>query len=132
MKKFSLEFFTKTRWVFVLVKNNKIIYRSKKQGLAPLIFCLKNRPKELAGAHAYDKVIGRAAVLLLIHGKAKRVMTPLITKNALKLLEKNKIKVEYGKTAQKILNKKGDDLCPMEKLSAGKGAKEFAEILMKK
>lgn len=132
MKRHSLDFFTKTNWVFALVKDNKIVYRSKKQGLAPLVFCLKRRKKDLAGALVYDKVIGRAAALLLIYGKTQAVVTPLITKEAIGLLKKNKIEVEYIKTADKVLNAKKDDLCPMEKLSAGKNPKEFAGILMKK
>jgi len=132
MKEYNLEFFSKTNWVFVLVKNKKIIYRSKKQGLAPLIFCLKNRKAGLKGAVAYDKIIGRAASLLLVLGEVKEVITPAITREALALLQKEKIKVQFGRRIKKVLNMKGDGPCPMEKLSRDKNSGEFLEALIKR
>lgn len=132
MKAYNLEFFSKTNWVFVLVKDNKIIYRSKKQGLVPLVFCLRNKKSDLKGAIACDNIIGRAAALLLILGKVKEVITPAITKEALALLQKEKIKVQSGRQIKMVLNMKGDGPCPMEKLSRGKNPKEFFGALIKR
>ena len=130
MTKYNLDYFQKKSWSLVLIKNSEIIYRSKKQGLAPLIFCLKNKPGLLRGATVYDKLVGRAATLLMIYGKVKEVMTPAISRMALVELKKNNINSEYGEVVGKIMNRKGDDLCPMEKLSSGKSAEEFAGLLL--
>lgn len=132
MKEYSLEIFQKTRWTFVLMKSGKIIYRSKKEGLRPLLFCLKNKKALLKNAIVYDKIVGRAAACLMIWGKAKSVMTPTISRSALKELKKNKIAVEYKNITGKIMNRAGNDLCPMEKLSKGKSAREFSIILLDK
>jgi len=132
MKKYNLDYFEKTNWTFVLIKNGKIIYRSKKERLLPLLFCLKNNPGRLKNAVVFDKIVGRAAALLMIYGKIKSVMTPTISRSAVKELEKHKIKVEYKTITGKIMNKAGDDLCPMEKLSKNKKPGEFARIMMEK
>jgi hypothetical protein len=132
MKKYNLDYFQKTKWSFILIKNNKIIYRSKKEGLQPLIFCLKYRENNLKNSLVFDKIIGRAAAFLMIHGKIKSIMTPVISRSAIREFKKNRINVKYGSITEKIMNKSGNDLCPMEKLSRNKKADEFARIIMKK
>lgn len=132
MKEYSLDYFIGRPWSFVLIKKGKLIYRSKKQGLAPLVFCLKYKKNILHGAIVYDKIIGRAAACLIIYGKAKKVMTPVISQSAITIFKKHEIPAEYIKITGKILNKKGDDQCPMEKMSSGKSAKEFACLLINK
>jgi hypothetical protein len=132
MKKYNLDHFQKTDWTFLLLKKNKIIYRSKKERLQPLIFCLKNKKALLKGATVYDKIVGRAAALLMIYGKIKSVSTPIISRSALKEFGKTNIKVEYGATTGRIMNKKGDDTCPMEKLSQNKKPGQFFLIMMEK
>jgi hypothetical protein len=130
MKKYNLAYFSGKNWAFVLTKNNKILYRSKKQGLRPLVFCLKYKKDQLKNAIVFDKIIGRAAALLMIHGQVKSAMTPVISRSALAEFRKEKIETEYGNTTEKIINRKGDDICPMEKLSKGKNARQFAEIMI--
>ncbi|HLN19369.1 MAG TPA: DUF1893 domain-containing protein [Patescibacteria group bacterium] len=131
MKEFNLEKFNETRWTFVVIKNNKITYRSKKEGLKPLLFCLKEKKDLLRNSTVYDKIVGRAAACLMIYGKVKSVITPVISRSALRELEKYQIKINYQKTTGKIMNQGGDDICPMEKLSKNKNPDEFARIMLK-
>ncbi|MDD2753492.1 MAG: DUF1893 domain-containing protein [Candidatus Portnoybacteria bacterium] len=125
----DLKYFTDKKLAFALIKGGKVIYKSKKQRLAPLIFCLKKHKAQMRGATVFDKVVGRAAALLLIYGGVKKVMTPLISRGALIVLARGGAKVEYQKIVKCILNKEGDDLCPMEKMSQGKSSKEFAAMM---
>lgn len=129
MKEYSLEYFSSRGLAFALMKEEKILYKSKKPRLLPLLFCLKKYKKQMRGAMVYDKVIGRAAALLLVYGGVKKVLTPLISRGALQVLARGGAEVEYEKIVKNILNIKGDDLCPMEKLSQGKGVVEFAKIM---
>lgn len=132
MKEFNLENLAKTKWTFIVIKNNKIVCRSKKEGLKPLLFCLRRKSEVLKNSTVYDKIIGRAAACLMIYGKVKNVMTPVISRSAIQELKKYNIKFEYLKTTGKIMNKKGDDICPMEKLSRNKKPDEFARIMLAK
>lgn len=120
-KKHSLQYFSGKLWSFVLIKNGKIIFKSRAPRLEPLILCIKKHKKEMRGAIVFDKIVGRAAAILLVYAKVKEVWTPTISADGKKYLEKNKIKVIFEKEVRCIMNRKGDDLCPMEKLSRKKG-----------
>jgi hypothetical protein len=123
----NLDYFIKKGWSFALIKGGEILYYSKNQGLKPLIFCVKNYRRQMRGATVYDKVVGRAAALLLCYGGVKKVLTPLITRNALVVLQRGGAAAEYKKIVRHILNAPGSDLCPMEKLSRKKSPAEFAK-----
>ena len=125
MKEYNLDFFLAKGWVFALIQEGKVLYKSKNHGLKPLIFCVKKYKTQMRGAVVFDKVVGRAAALLLIYGGVKEVLTPLISQGALNLFCKNKIKVSYIKKIKHILNKQRNDLCPMEKMSHKKLPAEF-------
>ena len=106
-----------------------MIFRSKAERLKPLIFCIKKHKKEMRGAIAFDKIVGRAAAMLLAHAKVKKVWTPIISQDAKKYFKKNRIKIEFKKEVKNIMNQKGDDLCPMEKLSRKMGKKIIEHLL---
>lgn len=124
-----LEYFLEKKYSFVLVADGEIVYKSKLEGLVPLVSCLSNHRQQMQGAVIYDKIVGRAAALLLVLGGVKKVLTPLISHGALAHLRKNGVVVEYGKVVENISNRAGTDMCPMEKLSAGKSAEEFLPLL---
>jgi hypothetical protein len=125
----DLQYFVDKKLAFALIKDGKILYKSKKQRLLPLLFCLKSYKAQMRGAVVYDKVVGRAAALLLCHGGVKKVLTPTISRGALLVLKRGGAEVEYQKIVKNILNNAGNDLCPMEKLSRGKSVKDFAKIM---
>ena len=63
-----------------------------------------------------DKVIGRAAALLMVLGEIKEVHTLIISEPAIKVFEKYNIPCFYDKKVERIVNRTGDGLCPMETL----------------
>jgi hypothetical protein len=133
MKKiYSLEYFFEKSWSFVLIKNGKIIYKSKAQRLRPLVFCLKKYNRQISGTVVFDKIVGRAAAYLLARARVAEVRTPTISRDAKRILSKNKIKIAFGREVKNIMNRRGDDLCPMEKLSGKLGEKEFVKFILEK
>jgi hypothetical protein len=68
----------------------------------------------LKDAIAIDKVIGKAAALLMVYGKVKRVHTNIIAKDAIPIFEKYKVEYSYNEVVDHIQNMKKDGLCPME------------------
>ncbi|TSC53197.1 MAG: hypothetical protein LiPW39_402 [Parcubacteria group bacterium LiPW_39] len=105
------------------------MYYSKSQGLKPLIFCVKNYRKQMCDATIFDKVVGRAAALLLVYAGVRKILTPLISRNALLVLQRGGAETEYKKIVRQILNAQGSDLCPMEKMSRGKNIEEFCLLV---
>ncbi len=128
IKNWNLEYFIERKLSFVLIKDDKTVYKSRSQGLKPLVFCLKKYKKEMKGAIVFDKVIGLAATILLASTKVKEIQTLIISQKAKKYLTKSKIKIIYKKEVKNIMNKRKNDLCGMEKLAAEKGLRGLREF----
>ncbi|MDD2362723.1 MAG: DUF1893 domain-containing protein [Oscillospiraceae bacterium] len=100
---------------FVLINRDKE-YVSSLKGIAPIISLLENSPELLKGACVADKVIGKAAALLLIYGGVKEIFTQVISSHAITVLENEKKIIDFEKQVQYIVNRSGTGMCPMEKL----------------
>jgi hypothetical protein len=91
-------------------------FTSKERGVKPLLYLLKEKKGLLKGASVADKVIGKAAALLMALGEIKEVHTLIISEPAIKVFEKYNIPCFYDKKVTRIVNRAGDGLCPMETL----------------
>lgn len=106
-----------TKYSLVLVHSDKIIFSSSKSGLRPLIECIEYCKQHKPGSDCtlYDKVIGLAAARLIVHsGLISLVNTPVMSKEAKKLLAENGIKASAEKIVERILNNERTGVCPME------------------
>ena len=92
------------------------IFTSHERGVKPLLHLLKEKKGFLKGASVADKVIGTAAALLMVLGEIKEVHTLIISEPAIKVFEKHNIPCFYDKRVDRIINRTGDGLCPMETL----------------
>ena len=96
----------------VLVKGD-MIYKSSRPGIAPMIEFIDNKT-DLTGFSIADKIVGKAVSLLFIYAHIKEVFAKTISKPAFEILEKHSIKVSYDVMTERIINRKGTGLCPME------------------
>ena len=92
------------------------VYTSQERGVKPLLHLLTEKKGFLKGASVADKVIGKAAALLMVLGGIKEVHTLIISEPAIKVFEKYNIPCFYDKKVDRIVNRTGDGLCPMETL----------------
>lgn len=88
------------------------------KGVSDLHRLYTTMPVLLDGALAADKVVGKGAAALMILANVKEVYAEVISKPALRLFEDSNIPVAYTHLADNIINRKGDDICPVEKLCA--------------
>ena len=100
----------------IAVVSDGEVFTSQERGVKPLLFLLKEKKKFLKGASVADKVIGKAAALLMALGEIKEVHTMIISEPAIKVFEKYNIPCFYDKKVTRIVNRTGDGLCPMETL----------------
>lgn len=100
----------------IAVISNGEVFTSQERGVKPLLFLLKEKKEFLKGASVADKVIGKAAALLMALGEIKEVHTLIISEPAIKVFEKYNIACFYDKKVDRIINRTGDGLCPMETL----------------
>ena len=91
---------------------------SKQRGIAPLVAWL-DTGRDFGGFVAADKIVGRAAALLYVSMGVKNIYAAVLGKDALQVLQENRIAAEYGVLAEHIVNRAGDGICPMERAVEG-------------
>lgn len=100
----------------IVVKKDDKVFTSSDRGVKPLLHLLEDEKGFLDGASVADKVIGKAAALLMVLGGIKEVHTNVISEPAVEVFEKHHIPYFYEEKVKRIINRKGDGLCPMETL----------------
>ena len=100
----------------IAVVSNGEVFTSQERGVKPLLHLLSEKKGFLKGASVADKVIGKAVALLMVLGEIKEVHTMVISEPAIKVFEKYNIPCFYDKKVERIVNRTGDGLCPMETL----------------
>ena len=114
----------------LLVCKDGVVSFQDEHGIQPLLIQIKC--KGLKNAVVVEKVVGKAAALLMVYEKVKQVHTNIIAKDAIKVFEKHKIEYSYNEVVDYIQNNKKDGLCPMEQKvqnvnSPGKAYKIFTK-----
>lgn len=86
------------------------------RGISDLYGLLTEHPDWLRDASVADKVVGKGAAALLILGGVRELFAGVISTSALGLLQGSGISVRFGKEVPYIVNRKGDGICPVERL----------------
>jgi hypothetical protein len=123
----------------VIVKKEKELFESDSSGIGGLLQAIERLGEQMRGAAVADRVVGRAAALLLVFSDVSTVYADTLSKEGLNVFEKASIPVEHAELVPLILNRVGDDICPFEKFSLGikssdeayEQLKSFAESLEK-
>ena len=101
----------------VLYGRDEVI-SSRERGIKPLIGFIDSG-NDFNGFSAADKIVGKAAALLYAYMGVKELYAEVIGRQALEVCEKYGIAVTYGIVTPKIINRKGDGVCPMEEAVEG-------------
>ena len=101
----------------VLKSSDGTIHRFTQRGVKDLLTLLTEQPELLHDALIADKAVGKAAAACMVMGDVKQVHADVMSEPALALLQQHGVKAEYGTLVDHIINRTGDDWCPMEKLS---------------
>lgn len=101
------------KFTLLVEKNGGIIFSSSKKGIVPLLELLDKNP-DLKGAAAIDKIVGKAAALLYSLTEISEVNAGTMSVAACEILGNNNIRYTFECLTNKIINRRGDGLCPME------------------
>ncbi len=101
-----------------LIRDDKIVASSKAIGIKPILDVI-NSGIDASGCIAIDKIVGKAAALLYIYMGVSKVYAEVMSKAAEEILKAEGIVYEYETLVEKIINRRGDDICPMEKAVIG-------------
>ena len=112
-----------------LCKDGNCLY-SESRGIAPMMNFIEGGAN-LAGYSVADLVVGKAAALLFVKCGIVRVFAKVLSQSAEKILRLYGIVYEYEALTEKIINRAGTDVCPMEKAVADTDNPEKAYTVLK-
>lgn len=121
MKNLDLEF-AKLKLIeenlsLVIVKKEKVIFETKKQGIGGFLQAIEKLDRDLIGASIADKIVGVAAAMLCVYAGVVSVFARTISKEGTRVLEENNIAYTFEKKVTNILNIYKNDVCPFEKVA---------------
>lgn len=73
----------------------------------------------LSGYCVADLVVGKAAAMLFVKCGIQKVFAKTLSQSGKNVLERYGIECEYETLTEKIINRAGTDICPMEKAVSG-------------
>ena len=101
----------------MLYKDGRQLYASSENGMQPLLDAIDVVGlSTLEGALVVDKVVGKAAALLIAYIRASEVYAGLISVKGQALLRQNGIITEAETVVPEICDKTGHAICPFERL----------------
>ena len=112
-----------------LCKDGNCLY-SEARGISPMMGFIANGVN-LNGYSVADLIVGKAAAFLFIKCGVKEVYAKTLSKPAEQVLKEHGVPVTYQTLTEKIINRAGTDVCPMEKTVAETNDAEEAYTLLK-
>jgi hypothetical protein len=106
-----------------------LLFSSREERLMPLLEYAKKFEPYKKGVTVFDRVVGNAAALLLKKILCAEVFSPLGSENAIVALDSFGIKYHFTEVVPCIQDDSRQNLCPMEKMSRGKTAEEFYQLM---
>ena len=96
----------------LVIKNNVIVKTEMGCGIGPLINLYDSGI--LKGACVVDKVVGKAAAMIMTLAEIKECRALTISESAQNWFKAHGVRFEYDESTAYIKNRTGDGMCPME------------------
>lgn len=100
-------------YTFVALKNDEI-YSSMLHGIKPLVSKIFVSNDYFKDYVAVDRIIGRAAAILLIRSKVKYIHGFILSEPAKDLLDQYHVDYSYDRLVPYITNREGNRMCSLE------------------
>lgn len=114
----AIELLKSTGYSCIIVKSGRVVAALSGLGVKPIISTLDRYPQMLEGAQVADKVIGKAAAMLLVKAQAAEVYGEIMSQSAVGYLKAHNIPHSYGELVALIQNRSMDGSCPLEQAVA--------------
>ncbi len=106
------------------------------RGVSDLYRLYKADASFLCGASVADKVVGKAAAVLMAAGGVAEVYADVISTGAFAMLAGVGVKIAYGIKVPFIIRRDGKGICPLEELCAdvvvpGDGVERIASFMVR-
>lgn len=105
-------------FVLVVAKGGRVIFETKSPGIRGLLETLRQHGDHMKGSSAADKIVGKAAALLLVYSGVEAVFALTASDGGIQVLEDHGVFHMYRRRVPCILDSLKVDVCPFEKLTA--------------
>jgi len=116
------------RYSLALFHEGRMVFSSAKEGLRPLVECIRTCRGRFSGCELHDRAIGLAAAKLVVAtgGMIDRIATRRASARAVALLGQHTVPLVVGETVPVLLNRDRSGPCLMEqKASATEDPQQF-------
>ena len=104
----------------VIWRGGKVVFSSLSKGIRPHLEAINKLGRDgLRGTVMADKIVGRAAALLMLYSAPAEVHASVITTRAGELLEADHVKVYFLREVPTIKEADGHINCPFEAMVQG-------------
>jgi hypothetical protein len=101
-----------------ILKDEQVLFETSAHGISGFLRAIQELGKRLEGASAADKIVGKAIALLCLHAGIEEVYGSIMSGEAKKLFEENKVHAEWDVLVGNILGNCTSVTCPFERLAA--------------
>jgi hypothetical protein len=102
----------------VIAKNGRVLFETEAHGINGLLKAIKQLQDNMAGSSVADRIVGRAAALLLVYSGVVAVFAVTASDGGIEVLRDHNIFHEFEKRVPRILDSQKVDICPFERLVA--------------
>jgi len=102
----------------VIAKNGEVLFETESHGISSLLKAIKQLQENIAGSSIADRIVGRAAALLLVYSGVVAVFAVTASDGGIEVLKNNHVFHDFRRRVPRILDSKRVDVCPFEKLVA--------------
>lgn len=113
----------------VVLKDNTIVKTQCDRGIGPVIRLYESGI--LQDAFVVDKIIGKAAAMVLTLGGVKGCYGVTMSASAVQWFKEHHVSVQYDTCVDAIINRTGDGICPMEQTVKDMDDPEAALVALK-
>jgi hypothetical protein len=103
----------------MVYSGGEIVFRSGSKGVRPHLEAIDSLGERLRGTTMVDKIVGRAAALLILYSEAAEVHAGIVSSGGRELLEMRGVRLFYGEETEHIKTVDGRIYCPFEAMVQG-------------
>ncbi|MCK4439006.1 DUF1893 domain-containing protein [Candidatus Bathyarchaeota archaeon] len=114
-----LEELDKTGNSLMIYKDGRLIFQSATKGIRPHLEAIEMHGETLRGTLMVDKIIGRAAALLILYSEAAEAHAQVLSQLGKQVLDQHGLSTMYEELVDHIKMKDGSIYCPFERMVQG-------------
>ncbi|HUV54826.1 MAG TPA: DUF1893 domain-containing protein [Candidatus Krumholzibacteriaceae bacterium] len=117
----------------MIYKDGRLIFQSASKGIRPHLEAIEDHGEALRGTLMVDKIVGRAAALLILYSEAAEVHAQVLSRPGKQVLDQHGLTTTYEELVDHIKMRDGSIYCPFERMvqDVSDPAEAYAAIVEK-